>query len=95
MAPHLSAVELDHVQKLLQNEKSPVEIHRRLSGFSRPDRPEAGYLTSGRLLWDAPHLIKNVLKRCRFGASGRLRPPDGFPAQLASTGVLLKAQLAG
>ena len=34
-----------------------------LSGLSRPDRPEAGYLTSGRLLWDAPHLIKNILKR--------------------------------
>ena len=42
MAPHLSAVELDHVQQLLQKGKSPVEIHnslRRLRGRRKVEPP--------------------------------------------------------
>ena len=42
MAPHLSAVELDHVQQLLQKGKSRVEIHdylRRLRGRRNVEPP--------------------------------------------------------
>ena len=49
MAPHLSAAELDHVQKLLQKGKSTVEIHHSLrASFGRIGRMlDFRFLTGG------------------------------------------------
>ena len=80
MAPHLSAVELDHVQQLLQKGKSPVEIHNSLRRLCGRRKVEPPHPISGRMLWDAPSLIKAYCNNNIFGHPGIDGPPDGFPA---------------
>ena len=66
MAPHLSAVELDHVQQLLQKGKSPLEIHHSLRQLRRRRKFEPPHITN----------LRRVLKGLTYERSAVERRKD-------------------